>query len=385
MKKVISIAMIALLVFSLTACQQGGKKGEIKIGLFQPLTGNSSYMGIPGKLAAEMAIKHINEAGGVLGKKLVLVPYDDASSPDQALQAVQKMVEVDKVDAILGSLHSGNIQVCGEYLEANKVPLMGTGTSPAWLKQGWTYLFRATLNTYYNSLASINACNTLGLKKLAGFYSLDDYGKNGMNDMEKLCAENKIEIVAKESMTPGDTDLTGQCTNIANAKPEVVYMIATADNLPQMVKQIRANGFVSYIIGEQSLDSPEVKNVAGAAANGLVFGACFTMPKTPEEANTPELQKFFQDYWNEYGVMCPSEVAVRCYDAIYLLAEGFEKAKSTDGEKVRDAIYTINNAERLQGKFDFTQTKNGEGLMSARLFIIQDLKQVLMDDYLKNK
>jgi branched-chain amino acid transport system substrate-binding protein len=415
MKKIIALTLIAALMLFAAGCQQtvavespknssaptaaasvsasaaasqpsaASDADGIKIGIFMPLTGPSSLMGTAGNNAAIMATDEINAAGGILGKKLTLISYDDKSSPEEAVKNVTRMLEVDKVNAIVGSLHSGNIQACGEIVEKAKIPLIGTGTSPQWLQKGWTYLFRSTLNTFYSSQSAVQICKTLNLKKMAIFHSQDEYGKNGKDNMTKLCAENGIDIVAVESMKPGDTDFTAQCSNIAASKPDVVYIIATTDNLPQMVKQTRANGYDSYIVGEQSLGMPEVKEIAGAGADKIVFGACYTMPiNSPDEASTPELVKFFTDYKSKFGQMCPSEVAGRCYDGMYILKKGFEDANSTDGTAVRDAILKISDFKGLQGTFNFVG-KNGEGLTESRLYITMGGKDILIDDYLKTK
>jgi branched-chain amino acid transport system substrate-binding protein len=295
------------------------------------------------------------------------------------------MIEVDKVNAIIGSLHSGNVQAVGDIVEAAKIPCMGTGTSPQWLQKGWTYMFRPTLNTYYSSLSAIRVCEVLEMKKIGIFYSQDEYGKNGKDNMVDLCEEYGIDILATESMKPGDSDFTAQVANLKKVNPDGLYVIATADNLPPMVKQIRAGGIDGYIFGEQSLGMPEVKKVAGAASDKVVFGACFIMPSTdPAEAQIPEIVDFFTKYRDIYGEMCPSEVAVRCYDALYILKAAVEKAQSIEGTTVRDAIWTISDFKGLQGTFDFTD-KSGEGLRESRLYITMDGKDILLDDYLASR
>ena len=210
MKKFLALFLAMIMGLSLVAC--GAKEepapekedapqaeqeaeatgGTIKVGVFQPLTGNSAYMGSAGNNAVKLAAKQINEAGGILGKQIEVVSYDDKSSPEEAVKSVNKMLEVDEVDVIIGSLHSGNIQACGDIVEEAQVPLLGTGTSPQWLEKGWTYLFRPTLNTYYSSLAAVQACEALGYKSLVTFYSQDEYGKNGNDNMAAICEEYGI-------------------------------------------------------------------------------------------------------------------------------------------------------------------------------------------------
>ena len=105
------------------------------------------------------------------------------------------------------------------------------------------------------------------------------------------------------------------------------------------------------------------------------------MPKEkPEEAGIPAIIDFFQAYLDEYGEMCPSEVAVRCYDAMFIYKAAVEKAGSIDGTAVRDAMYeTV--YEGLQGTFDFS-IGAGEGLTTSRLYIIDDMQDVLVEDWM---
>lgn len=397
MKKAIALILTLALVFALVGCGQsnntaapadeGGEAGgTLKVGVFMPLTGDSAYMGQAGLNGAQIAADEINAAGGINGMQIEIVSYDDKSSPEEAVVCVNKMLEKDKVNAIIGSLHSGNIQACGDIVEEAQIPLMGTGTSPQWLDKGWTYLFRPTINTYYTSLAGVQACQELGATTISIFHSEDEYGKNGKDNMVALCEEYGIDVLDVESMTPGDSDFTGQVANLKSSGADVLYIIATANNLPGMVKQVRAGGIDGYIIGEQSLGQAEVKNVAGDAANGIIYGACFVMPvNDPSEAVEAKPITFFESYLDKYGEMCPSEVAVRGYDAMYLLKAGFEKAGSTDGEAVRDALYTVTDYEGIQGTFDFSQSHDGEGLTAVKLFIIDGGKDVLMTDYMASK
>ncbi len=364
------------------AAAPAAAEGPVKIGVFQPLTGQASYMGQAGFNGAEIAQKEINAAGGILGREVQLIAYDDKSSPEEAVKCVNKMIEVDQVDGVIGSLHSGNVQAVGDIIEEAKIPCLGTGTSPQWLQKGWTYMFRPTISTWYTSLAAVDICDTLGMKKIAIFSSQDEYGKNGHDNMMTLCDQYGIEVVAEESMKPGDSDFTAQVANIEKGQPDGVYIIATADNLPQMVKGLRQGGIDGYLFGEQSLGMPPVKEIAGTLSNDIVFGACFIMPATdPAEAQIPALVDFFTTYRDTYGENCPSEVSVRCYDALYIYKLAAEKAGTTEGTAVRDAIYTITDYEGLQGKFDFSD-KSGEGLTTSRLYITEDLKDIPLDEWL---
>lgn len=381
MKRLFALALAVC--FVLASLAPAGETGPIKIGIFQPLTGPASLMGTDGRDGAAMAVKQINAAGGVMGRQLELLSYDDQSSPEVAVKVVTKMIETDGVDAIIGSLHSGNIQAAGRRIESSKIVCVGTGTSPVWLQQGWTYLFRSCLNTYDMSAAVLDACGDLNFKNLAIIYSQDEYGQVGMENMVELAEIYKLKVLGMESFKPGDTDLTAQMVNIRRLEPDVVYVIGTSNELGPLLKQLRNNGYSGYVMAEMTIGNPETQEVAGKATDKVLFATSYLMPlKSPDEIVEPLVHKFLVDFQKEYGRMLQSEVGYRCYDAVQIIAEGIRRAGSTDGTKMRDAIRSIKGFEALAGEYDFTGG-TGEGLRKSRIYIIMDTKKVPLEEYLK--
>ena len=136
---------ILIVAFLASACSS--EEESIKIGLFGPLTGLTATAGQALRNGALIAIDEINADGGLLGKPMTLVEYDDRSSPEQAVKAANKMVQVDRVVAAIGSLHSGNIMAAAPVLERSKTPTLGAGTSTSWVQQGYSYFYRAVRNS----------------------------------------------------------------------------------------------------------------------------------------------------------------------------------------------------------------------------------------------
>lgn len=381
MKRLMAAIVLACAVSASTIL--AGETGSIKIGIFQPLTGPASLMGTDGRDGAAMAVKQINAAGGVLGRDLELLSYDDQSSPEVAVKVVTKMIETDGVDAIIGSLHSGNIQAAGRRIESSKVVCVGTGTSPVWLQQGWTYLFRSALNTYDNAATILNACAALDFKNLAILYSQDEYGQVGMENMADLAEKHNLKLLGQESFKPGDTDLTAQMVNIRSLKPDFVYAIATSNELGPLLKQLRNNGYSGYVLGEMSFGNPETQEVAGKATDKVIFATSYLMAlESPDEISEPLIRKFLVDFQMEYGRMLQSEVGYRCYDAVHIIAEGVKRAGTAEGAELRDAIRSIKGFEGLAGEFDFTDG-SGEGLRDGRIYVIMDAKKVPLPEYTK--
>ena len=168
MKKKLCLAMACMLLLtSLVGCgsQSSGEESNsstIKIGYFGPLTGGTAQAGQAALNGVQIAVNELNEAGGVLGKQLEIVSYDDKSSPEEAVKAATKLVQVDKVNAIFGSLHSANVQAAAPVIEEAKTICVAGGTSPTWLEQGYTYLFRSISNS------SVSAKQNMRIPKICG-------------------------------------------------------------------------------------------------------------------------------------------------------------------------------------------------------------------------
>jgi branched-chain amino acid transport system substrate-binding protein len=354
----------------------------VRLGLYDPFTGPSSILGLSQKEGVELALEEINNAGGLLGKKVELIAYDDKSSPEQAVKNVTRLIEIDKVHGIIGSLHSGNIKASGAIVEKAKIPEIGTGIAPDWLEQGWTYLFRSLANTNYASTSLLETCKTLELNKLAVFHALDEYAKDSKDNMLRIAEEYGMEILNVESFNPGDNDFTGQMTKISNSKPDVVFIAAVQNELGSIIKQLRLNGYEGYIIGDIAMGNAEVTDIAGDATDKCIFAAQYVIPKSVEEVTDPVLKAFFEKFQKKYGKLPESDCALRAYDAAMIFIEGVKAAGSLDGTAIRDAISNINGYVGLAGKFNFVGG-NGEGIKTLRTYILLDKKPIPIEDYLK--
>ena len=344
---------------------------DVTFGFFGPLTGPSAQAGQSLRNGALIAIDQINAEGGLLGDTVELIEYDDRSSPEQAVRSATKLIQVDDVDAIVGSLHSGNILAAGPEIERGEVPLVGAGTSPTWLQQGYTYLFRALGNSELSVRQLAAYAKQSDLNNVAILHSNDEYGNSGASLFENFAKENELTITTKESFTHGDRDFTGQISIIARSAPDVVFVWALGDDLGPVTKQFRQLGYFGPIIGPEGYTLPEALEIAGPTADGVVFAAQYLIPETPEAAGDPMMANFLSAYNEKYGEMPASDNAFRGYDAVQVLAEGIRRAGTTDGAAVRDAINSINDLQGIAGTFDYS-AGTGEGISTMRIYAIKD-------------
>lgn len=385
MKKMICLALsCALLMTSLAGCgastsassgasSSGGE--TIKIGYFGPLTGGTAQAGQAALNGAQIAVNELNEAGGVLGRQLEIVSYDDKSSPEEAVKAATKLVQVDKVNAIFGSLHSANVQAAAPVIEESKTICVSGGTSPTWLEQGYTYLFRSISNSTVSAKQLASYADAQGLNRIAVFTSNSEYGTSGADAFQAACADYDIEFVANETMTDGDRDFTGQFAKINAAAPDAVFVWCLGDDLGAVTKQLRQSGFDGPILGSESYTLPEILENAGETANGVAFASQYIVYSDPNDAEDELMKKFLEQYIEEFDEAPASDNAFRAYDGVMMIAEAMKASGADSGEALRDAYNDIDGFVGLAGTFSY-KGKNGEGIESMRIFQIQDGKYI---------
>jgi branched-chain amino acid transport system substrate-binding protein len=372
---------------SSTPSQGDAKSGEgdkswqdaktVKIGVAISLTGPGAQMGIDSKRGVEIALKELGNK--INGKPVEAIFYDEKGTPEQSMKAITRLIEQDKVAAIYGPQLSNSIMAVGPTAEAAKIPLMGAAVGVGWTQQGWKYIFRPVVNTYYMGQESLKLFKALKAKKVAIFNINDEFGNGYKKDIVNMLQKaGGYEIVATETHKMGDQDFTGQCAKIVQSGADVVFVAVLSNDAGPIAKQLRKAGFTKPIIGDTSFSAKAVRDVAGDAANGVYFVAPYILPDAAGDVknfSNPIMRKFLETYFADYKEAPLSENTYRAYDGIKILAKAIEKAKSLDGPKLRDAIESINDYEGLGGKFNY-QGANGDGIKTCNLFMIQNRKIV---------
>ncbi|HYF83833.1 MAG TPA: ABC transporter substrate-binding protein [Clostridia bacterium] len=389
-KKLICLVLALVFMFTFTGCANNAATTaapteEIKMGFYAPLTGPTSLIGIPLQEGARLAVDEINEQGGINGKKIKLVEYDDKASAETAVKVVTRLIQEDKVNVILGSLVSGNILATANLVEKAGIPEVGTGTSPKWTAQGYKYIFRGNAHSGWYNGALIEAMKKMGVKKLALLSSSTEYAKGGSDNLLKALKEDgTIEVILHENFQGGDTDFTGQMTKMISSGADAMFLYASAEDMGMQMKQFRQLGWKGFVFGPEGFNTPDIVKVAGESADGAVFSCGYVIPESPEGAMNAAEKSFLEAYVKKYARMPVNDTAYRAYDAAKILAMGLKNANSLDGTAIRDAIKSINTYEGIAGKFDFT-AGTGDGVSTARAYIIQGGKNVPLEKYLETK
>ncbi len=382
MKKFLSLILSLTMVLSLfTGCAKQGATNNngtntssggsdvIKIGVFEPLTGENGGGG-----SQELdGIKYANKVyPEVLGKKIELVIVDNKSDKGEAATAVTRLIEKDKVVAIIGSYGSGVSIAAGDIIKNAKIPAMGASCTNPMVTQGNDYYFRACFLDPFQGRVMANYAINEGAKKAAVIMQNgDDYSVGLGNFFIKAFKEltkDENSIIDVSEFQVNDTDFNAILTNIKSKNPDVIFAPSSATTAPLIVKQARALGITCPIMGGDTWENPAVIDVAGKDAEGIVLSTFFD----ENDPATEEAKKFVEGYKKELGSKEPiiPAVAALGYDAYLLIRDAIERAGSTDGTAIRDALTATKDFQGVTGVINFTK----EGDADKNIAVIKTVK-----------
>lgn len=362
MRKFIQVGVLIVLVIAMTVgcTAPGGTSGdEIKIGVNYELSGGVATYGQSSVDGIELAIKQINDAGGVDGKKITLVKYDNKSEPQEATTLANKLITQDKVIAILGPATSGSFMAEIPVAEKNKVPVAsGSATADkvtvdeTGLKE---YAFRICYNDSYQGTAMANfAMSKLSKDKAVVIMDTSsDYGKGLAENFIKTFEDGGGTIVATESYVAGDTDFNAILTSIKGKDFDVIYIPGYYEEAGLIIKQARAQDIDAPILGADGFDSPDLVELAGAdALNDVYFSNHYSSLD-----QDPLVVKFIEDFNEEYG-RDPDAFNALGYDLAKFVVDGLERAEKLDSQSLRDALASTADFAGVTGSFSIDENHN---------------------------
>jgi len=317
-----------------------------KIGVISIITGQGSGYGEAITNGFKLARDEINAKNEV---SIELVVADSSGKQEQALAAAQKLINSDRVVAILGPTLSTEMKVVAPEANASGVPIMGTSTTAAGITQIGKFVFRNSLPESLAIPASVKkTVKKYNLRKVALFYGNDDvFTKSGFDTMKKVAEELKLSIVTIETFQKGQSDYKAQLTKIKALNPDAVFCSALYEEGAVILSQARKMGIKVPFVGGNGFNSPKVIDIAKEAAEGLIVAT----PWYPER-NDPKVKAFVARYDKAYGKK-PDQFAAQAYDALYIMAEALKKAGKADRQKLRDALAGVRNFNGVLGKFSF--------------------------------
>ncbi|WP_339811738.1 ABC transporter substrate-binding protein [Paenibacillus sp. FSL R7-0189] len=371
MKKIGAILLTALLAGGLLAgcgnktdntTAEGGNAGggTIKIGADLELTGGQASFGDSALKGAKLAVKEINDAGGILGKKLELIEADNASKSEEATRAAQKLITTHKVVAIIGATTSTNTLGIVPVAQEKGIPLVSSSaTNPKVTVDERTgdlneWVFRASFIDPFQGEVMANFAKDTLKAKTAVIYTdaSSDYSKGLQTFFKATFTKNGGSILSEESYQQKDSDFKAVLTRIKEANPDVIYLPGYYEEVGKIVKQAREMGITVPFMGGDGWDSPQLAEIAGADALNNTFMSNHYSP----EDSSPEVKSFVDAFKAANGDLVPDGMAALGYDAVKLVADAITRADSTEPEKLKAALAGTKDLLLATGKITMNET-----------------------------
>ncbi|KQW18451.1 ABC transporter substrate-binding protein [Afipia sp. Root123D2] len=327
----------------------------IKIGMVLPVTGSAAEQGKYALNGAKLALAAVNKAGGVLGKKVELITEDDQTTNPGVVLAFSKLASQSDIVGFLGSIRSTQVHAMApDVLKLGK-PVMIGGTDPNLTHMGNKWLFRCRPNdSYSGSVIADYGVKTLGKKKWAVVHSTDAFGTAGGKALTSALQKLGAPPVLDQGYANQSQDFTPVVLAIKQSGADVIGSYFTFENdLGIFARQLRQLGVTIPWVGSPSIVNVSATRLAGPALYGT-FGVADYAEDSSEASKA-----FGKEYRDAYKV-APDNQSSWTYDAISILCKAMNTAKSTEPEKIREAILAIKKYPGAEGEYNFDQ--NGDGL-----------------------
>lgn len=378
LKKVMSVLLAsAVMLGALTGCggdkKEAAKSDVVKVGVFLPLTGDNAAGGELELRGVKLAHKLHPE---VLGKKVELVVADNKSDKAESASVAARLIEKDKVCALIGTYGSSLAMAAGNIVKEAKVPAIGTSCTNPQVTANNDYYFRACFIDPFQGTVMANYAFKNGARKVAIVQEVSNDYSVGLakffKDAFVKLTNDPDCIVDIANYQTGDKDFTAVLTNLKAKNPDAVFAPGNFTESALLIKQARQLGMTIPFMGGDTWETQEFIDVGGKEVEGAVMSTAFDR----EKASTPEAQKFLKAYTDEYKSE-PSALSAMAYDAYLITVDAIKRANSTDSQKIRDALAATKDLEAVTGKTTFD--KNGDPIKAAVIKEVKDAKFKYLD------
>lgn len=364
-KRIVCIlSIITTLVFSIGSVQAK----SIKVGVILPLTGQIAMYGEDGKRGLDLALENINAAGGINGDQVKFIYEDSIGTPKGAVSAAQKLININKVDALIGCLFSTVALAVKPIAEEKGLVFASpTAANPALFKDNIgdkKYFFSlGPLPDDEIFILSKYFTKKLGKRTLGVLYMMNDTGLADLELLKKWMPKNGGKVVISESFNPGATDFRTQLTKIKAANPDILYINTAIKEGVKAIRQISELNLKSQIAANSQLKSTEFLDLAGKDAEGML--ASFPHGESDQ---TKQLLDEFNKKFNEKYSSKPQFAALQCNDIAVAVFAAMEKGGSR-GKAMRDAMNTL-NIPGINGMIKFRE--DGSAIRDANMWQVKN-------------
>lgn len=348
---------------------KGAAKEPIRIGAVLSLTGTYAGLGTPEKNVLEMEAAKVNGAGGIDGRQVEIVIEDDATDPAKAQAAATKLIEQDKVVAIIGATGTGQTMAMRGEVDKAGIPQVSVAGGTVITGKFDALVFQTP---WSNSLVvpfTMRRLQKDGITRIGVIADSGGFGKDGAAVLKAQAPKFGVTIVSEQSFNPGDADMTSQLTKIKAAGAQAVVMWTAGKEAATVAKNMQQLKMGIPLVGSHGNARTEFIAGAGDAAEGFTFAAGKILVPDAYGAGTEPYKvatEFTKEYTAKYG-KAPDTFAGHAYDAFWITVDAIRAAGAdAGGAKLRDAIEATKGFVGIGGTFNYSGTDHN-GMTEADL------------------
>lgn len=348
----------------------------IKIGSVLSITGPAAFLGDPELKTLQTYVEKINAGGGVLGRKLELVHYDDGSEANKANSFAKRLIESDNVDILIGGTTTGATMATVPLVEKAGVPFISLAGAVVIVEPAKKWVFKTPHTDRMAAEKVFEDMKKRGISKVGLLSETSGFGQSGRKETQAVAGKYGITLVADETYGPKDTDMTAQLTKIKNVPGvQAIFVFGLGQGPAIVTKNYGQLGASLPLYQSHGVASDEFLKLAGKAADGVRMPTPAMLVADALPANDPQkpvVVEYNKTYRDKYKVE-PSTFGGYAYDALALAVDAIKRANSTDKEKVRNAIEQTKGFIGTTGAFNMSPTDHmGLNLSAFRMVEIKN-------------
>lgn len=371
---------------------ESSKDGEendnpIKFAYSGPLTGDNAEYGMLFKNAVELAVTQQNEKGGVLGRPIEIVEFDDKNSSEEAGSVAEKIADDEDIVAVFGHFSSGVAMTAAQIYQEAGVVLLSASASHVDYSSIGDYIFRNNPTQETEASNILQIALRSGAKKIGVLKMKTDWGenvhKNFMIAWDQIKDKTDAEMVAVEEFVDGTTDFSSNITKFEEAGCDCIVVLGMYGSLGAFAKQYRPINPTGMMISVGSSYTNELINLAGENAEGIQFPGGINSDSTE-----PKIKSFVEAYKKLADGKVPDNMTAQTYENVQMVIKAIEDAGSSDREAIKDQLYKL-NFEGITGMIsydevgDAVKTQTWYKVKDGK-FVENDEKMMVWDDFVKS-
>ncbi|MCB2167130.1 MAG: ABC transporter substrate-binding protein [Deltaproteobacteria bacterium] len=335
-----------LLLIGLLVPGMAGAADTVKIGLLAPLTGFAAADGLSVLNSVQLAVERVNQDGGLLGRQVELVYYDDRADGKEAVALSRKLIQQDRVAGVVGGSYSTPSRAVAPIFEDEEIPFVAAYAVHPDVTTSGKYCFRnGFLGMVEGKSAGYVSVELLKAKKIALLTSDNDFGRTLAEGFKAYLGDQgkDAQIVFEQTYPFKEKDFKPYLSKVKEANPDILFASGYYFQTGPIVQQARELGLDIQILGEEGADSPKFLEIAGASAEGFVI-----VTNLDRDDPRPVVQDFLKTFEQRYQIQ-PDMVGASAYDAFMIICDGIRRAGTTDGPAIQQAIAATKDYNGLTG------------------------------------